>query len=155
MHYPQCNGGGDWSLTLTHLDKNGAACLYGPADDFIIDTGVCQPENPVSQPDCVLQTQYLRGERVARNAEKQYGPFDVTPGTIFKVEMFGSGDPDLYVRFGNPPTRFPGGYECRPYLNGAEESCSLDVPSGTSQAFVMVRGYRAGDYDLLVTFASN
>ncbi|MGH6628758.1 MAG: matrixin family metalloprotease, partial [Burkholderiales bacterium] len=21
MHYPQCNGGGDWSLTLTHMDR--------------------------------------------------------------------------------------------------------------------------------------
>jgi len=26
MHYPQCNGQGDWTLTLTNFDKNGAAC---------------------------------------------------------------------------------------------------------------------------------
>ena len=31
MHYPQCNGKGDWSLTLTVQDKNGIACLYKPA----------------------------------------------------------------------------------------------------------------------------
>ncbi len=41
MHYPQCNGLGDWSLTLPHLDKNGAACVYGPALGFTIDTAVC------------------------------------------------------------------------------------------------------------------
>ncbi|HSO00018.1 MAG TPA: M57 family metalloprotease [Candidatus Nanopelagicales bacterium] len=29
MHYPQCNGTGDWSLVLTNDDKAGAAALYG------------------------------------------------------------------------------------------------------------------------------
>jgi hypothetical protein len=28
MHYPQCNGRGDWSLTLTPKDKSGVACVY-------------------------------------------------------------------------------------------------------------------------------
>lgn len=28
MHYPQCNGTGDWSLTLTNYDKSGAASAY-------------------------------------------------------------------------------------------------------------------------------
>lgn len=41
MHYPQCNGGGDWSLTLTHMDRNGAACVYGPAPGFQIDPKIC------------------------------------------------------------------------------------------------------------------
>ena len=30
MHYPQCNGTGNWSLTLTQDDKTGAASVYGP-----------------------------------------------------------------------------------------------------------------------------
>jgi hypothetical protein len=42
MHYPQCNGKGDWSLTLTTLDKNAIACLYGAAPSFSIDPKVCQ-----------------------------------------------------------------------------------------------------------------
>ena len=29
MHYPQCNGTGNWSLALTTDDKAGAAALYG------------------------------------------------------------------------------------------------------------------------------
>jgi len=46
MHYPQCNGGGDWSLTLTNMDKNGAACVYGPAPGFEIDPKICRvPES--------------------------------------------------------------------------------------------------------------
>ncbi|RXG84336.1 matrixin family metalloprotease [Bradyrhizobium vignae] len=44
MHYPQCNGKGDWSLTLTAQDKNGIACLYGPAPGFTIDTTICKPK---------------------------------------------------------------------------------------------------------------
>jgi hypothetical protein len=27
MHYPQCNGQGDWALTLTAIDNSGAACV--------------------------------------------------------------------------------------------------------------------------------
>jgi type IV pilus biogenesis protein CpaD/CtpE len=29
MHYPQCNGTGNWSLTLTSKDRQGASALYG------------------------------------------------------------------------------------------------------------------------------
>jgi len=42
MHYPQCNGGADWSLKLTHVDQNGAACVYGPAPGFQVDPQICQ-----------------------------------------------------------------------------------------------------------------
>ncbi|HRG46137.1 MAG TPA: M12 family metallopeptidase [Leptospiraceae bacterium] len=31
MHYPQCNGTGDWSLGLTVLDKQGVSSIYGKA----------------------------------------------------------------------------------------------------------------------------
>ncbi len=32
MHYPHCNGKGDWSLRLTRTDKNGAALFYPKLD---------------------------------------------------------------------------------------------------------------------------
>ncbi len=41
MHYPQCNGQGDLSLTLTDLDKNGMACVYGAAPEFTVDQNIC------------------------------------------------------------------------------------------------------------------
>lgn len=41
MHYPQCNGLGDWSLNLTDKDKLGAACLYGPAMGVPFDQTQC------------------------------------------------------------------------------------------------------------------
>lgn len=152
MHYPQCNGLGDWTLTLTDLDRNGAACVYGPAPGFTIDPSLdlesCREE--ISSP-CDPQTKVFQGS-VARSEEEPFGPFSVTPGTVFEANMSGSGDPDLYVRLGRPPTR--NGYDCRPYLAGAEESCSLDVPAGESAAYVMVRGYTAGTFTLKVTHVS-
>jgi serine protease len=44
MHYPQCNGGADWSLKLTHMDKNGAACVYGAAPGFNVDPQICRSQ---------------------------------------------------------------------------------------------------------------
>jgi pseudolysin/vibriolysin len=50
----------------------------------------------------------------------------------------GSGDSDLYVKFGSAPTT--SSYNCRPYLNGNNESCSFSTPS-TGTYYVMLRGY--------------
>jgi len=52
----------------------------------------------------------------------------------------GSGDADLYVKFGSPPTT--SSYDCRPYLNGNNETCSFN-PSQTGTYYVMIRGYRS------------
>lgn len=52
----------------------------------------------------------------------------------------GTGDPDLYVKFGSPPTTTS--YDCRPYVSGPNESC----PIATAQAgtyYVMVNTYAA------------
>lgn len=148
MHYPQCNGGGDWTLSLTDFDGNGAACLYGAAPGFTIDTNVCTPEViPTPPAGCGPQTVSVSGS-VTQGQEVVHGPYAVAPGTEIEVTMMGSGDPDLYLRFGESPTR--GQYDCRPYLSGAQESCSRTVPAGASEVFLMVRGYRAGSYQLTV-----
>ncbi|MDT8408392.1 MAG: S8 family serine peptidase [Wenzhouxiangellaceae bacterium] len=52
----------------------------------------------------------------------------------------GSGDADLYVRFGSPPTEST--YDCRPFLNGNSETCTFSSPqAGTHH--VMLRGFSA------------
>ncbi len=52
----------------------------------------------------------------------------------------GTGDADLYVRFGSEPTTST--YDCRPFLNGNNETCSFASPqAGTWH--VMIRGYQA------------
>ena len=160
MHYPQCNGGGDWTLTLTNFDKSGAACIYGAAPGFVVDPVVCPTAaQPVPVVACGPQTTTINDQRVTQGQEQVHGPFTVLPGSRFEVKMVGDGsapgDPDLYVRFGQAPQRVTGGFACRPFLSGPEENCALDVPAGQTRAFVMVHGYAAAAYDLTVTFTAS
>lgn len=50
----------------------------------------------------------------------------------------GSGDADLYVKFGSAPTDST--YDCRPYRNGNNETCNGSDTDGTY--FVRVKAYR-------------
>jgi len=50
----------------------------------------------------------------------------------------GSGDADLYVKFGSAPTT--SSYNCRPYKSGNAESCTFAVPQAGTY-YVKVRGY--------------
>jgi serine protease len=50
----------------------------------------------------------------------------------------GSGDADMYVRFGSAPTT--SSYDCRPYKNGNSENCNFASTSGGTY-HVMLRGY--------------
>jgi len=66
----------------------------------------------------------------------------------------GSGDADMYVKFGSQPTS--SSYDCRPYKNGNNESCPIsNIQSG--RYYVMLKGYSSysgvslkGDYALSV-----
>jgi subtilisin family serine protease len=50
----------------------------------------------------------------------------------------GTGDADLYVRYGNVPTLAE--YDCGPYLNGNLESCHVTAPAPGTY-YVMLHGY--------------
>jgi serine protease len=148
MHYPQCNGQGDWTLSLTARDQNGIACLYGAAAGFQIDTSVCTPKDgkaPV--------TQTFGPMDIAADELIQIGEFPVAPGSRFRAVMTGdgdaAGDPDLYVKLDAPVSQ--ASYDCRPYSSGPEEECNFDVPADKSTALVAVHGYAAGSYSLTVT----
>ncbi len=52
----------------------------------------------------------------------------------------GSGDADLYVKFGSAPT--DSSYDCRPYKSGNAESCSFASPSAGTY-YVRVKAYSA------------
>ena len=52
----------------------------------------------------------------------------------------GSGDADMYVRFGSRPTT--SAYDCRPYLNGNSETCNI-ATAQVGTYYVMLRGYAA------------
>jgi hypothetical protein len=94
--------------------------------------------------------------------EPQHFAYDVSlaaglsfPQYGFSAEIVGgSGNPDLYVKFGaNPPTT--SSYDCRSNSSGFTESCRLKVKNNTTTARVMVRGAAAGSYALRVTYVGN
>jgi hypothetical protein len=61
------------------------------------------------------------------------------PGGNYRIRMTGTGDADLYVRYGSPPTTSD--FTCRPYTEGSTENC--DVANSSAAVYVMVRGYAA------------
>ncbi|CCQ11819.1 Microbial collagenase, secreted [Pseudoalteromonas luteoviolacea B = ATCC 29581] len=68
--------------------------------------------------------------------------FDVPSGAndLRFVMAGGTGDADLYVKFGSEPTLTS--YDCRPYIGGNSERCDMQIPrAGTYH--VLVRGYNA------------
>jgi len=142
MHYPQCNGSSsdlDWTAT----DAQGVAALYGAPGG--------NPPPPPPPGGGTPQTDTASGS-VAANQWVQYQALSALAGTTFTVTMTGTGDPDLYVRFGAAPTT--ASYSCRPYLDGANEQCSITVPSGQSSAFIGVRGYTSGTFTLNVAWTA-
>src|SRR5690606_22128274 len=52
----------------------------------------------------------------------------------------GTGDADMYVRFGSAPGTTSGTYDCRPYLSGNNESCSFATPQAGTW-YVTLRAY--------------
>jgi predicted phage tail protein len=50
----------------------------------------------------------------------------------------GTGDADLYVRYGEPPTLDR--YDCRPFAGGSTESCQLNLPAPGTY-YVMLNAY--------------
>ncbi len=139
MHYPHCNGTNP-ALSFTESDAAGAAVLYGlPGQD------------PVDPP--APDGEYRESFSVAKDEIRAVAPLSVKPGTLFRAQLTGTGDADLYVRFGDAPTLEL--FDCRPYLDQTStETCTLDVPATASTAHVMVHGYAAATVDLVVTYTS-
>jgi serine protease len=146
MHYPQCNGTGDWSLTLTAKDIAGAAALYGAG------TGGTGGAGGGTGGTTGTPSTATASGTVAAGGTVNYQPITVLAGTEFKVAMTGTGDADLYVRFGAAPTTST--YACRPYLTGTAETCTVTVPAGQTAGYIQVRGYAAATYNLAINYTA-
>jgi serine protease len=166
MHYPWCQGGtntGD--LALTARDIQGISSLYGaPGTNPVcgnrtVEAGEqCDDGNTTSGDGCSSTCQIeggtpttdVKSGSVARNAFSHLAPYTVKPGTTFSAVMTGTGDPDLYVRWGAQPTTTT--YNCRPFTSGASETCTLTVPPNVTTAFVSVRGFTRATYTVTTTY---
>ncbi len=134
MHYPQCNGVGN-SLTFSQSDYDGAAELYGPANATSDDV----PTGGSAQ------NQSSSGD-LAAGEEEHLVALEVVGGSPLEIRMSGTGDADLYLRFDAQPSTTQ--FDCRPYREGSLETCSVDVPLGVGQVFIMVRGYTDASYTI-------
>ena len=139
MHFPSCNGTGDWSFTLSALDGQGAAALYG-----------LPGTQPPPEPGPGTPTSATASGTLALGQSANHGPYDVVANSYFKVVMSGTGNPDLYVSFGTAPTATS--FYCRPALSGASETCNVLVPEGQTKAYIMVKSSNTATYSLSIDY---
>ncbi len=118
---------GNYTVTLTVTDNDNRTdsltktVTVGDVNDGELSNGV--PVSNLSGSTGETQEFYL-----------------VVPADATKVTFTmsgGSGDADLYVRFGSKPTT--SAYDCRPYTGGNNETCEFNAQAGTY--YVMVRAY--------------
>ena len=78
---------------------------------------------------------------VARRSWLRY-TWDIPAGnSLLEFEITGgSGDADLYIRYGSQPST--SAYDCRPYLTGNNEKCTFSNPAGGTW-HIGIRGYQA------------
>jgi serine protease len=149
--YPDCsNGDMRAAMALSALDKgaSGRDTQYGHgiiqakamSDLFANGCDVGAPPPP-PEPESLangVAEGPINGGAGDELHYKMVVPADAT-NLSFSISG-GTGDADLYVKFGDKPTTT--NYDCRPYLNGNNESCDFSVPN-QGDYYVMVRGYTA------------
>ncbi|HEX5306006.1 MAG TPA: pre-peptidase C-terminal domain-containing protein [Dyella sp.] len=83
----------------------------------------------------------LTGQAAATGADLNYTVAVPTGASNLVISISGgTGDADLYTKFGSAPTL--SSYDCRPYVAGNSESCSVASPSAGTY-YVKVHGYSA------------
>ncbi len=134
---------GTYTVTLTVNDGNGGTDSTSASVTVTAPPSGCGSDPDPATPNLVSG----QSESVAVSS----GAWDhfkicVSAGSTLDVDMSGPScsilscpvDADLYVRKGAKPTT--SSYDCRPYISGNSESCSLTAAS-TDWYYVSVHGY--------------
>jgi serine protease len=88
----------------------------------------------------IANGQIITGQSGALNQQTFYR-VDVPAGVNLTISTSGgTGDADLYVRFGSRPTTAT--YDCRPFISGNSESCNVASTQAGSY-FIMLNGFAA------------
>jgi len=103
------------------------------------DFGTTAPPPPPLEDD-VLEKGVSKTGLAGNRLDETFYTMEVPVGaTELNFDMSGgTGDADLYVKFGSAPTT--SSYDCRPYRSGNTENCNF-VTASTGTYHVMVRAY--------------
>jgi vibriolysin len=122
--------------------------LYGATEKTAVETAWCAvgvgtcPTGGTTPPTSNVLTNgvAVTSLSAAKNADIVY-TMDVPAGAtnISFTTSGGTGDADMYVKFGATPTDST--YDCRPYKTGNNESCTVTSTDGTY--YVRVKAYSA------------
>ena len=100
---------------------------------------------------CALQSGVAVSQTVGYH-QWEYFCIDVPAGSsILSVTISGTGDVDLYTRFGSQPTSSQ--WDCRPYIGGSSETCNHTGPSAGTW-WVGLYGYSGGTVSLTATYTN-
>jgi microbial collagenase len=133
---------GTYSVTLTVTDNQGATATATTTATITSDPSSNVLINGVSQPISGVQ-----GSETLYTINVPAGATDLS----FAISG-GTGDADIYVKFGAAPTS--SSYDCRPYLSGNEETCNItNLQAGTYH--VMVKGYSSYTTNLIASFTAS
>jgi len=161
-----CGAAGNVCVKLNNTEKVCAVeCLhdkgctadqvcrqFGSASTGYLRGMACVPKTlscNVEPPPPVAKEYAAQGD-LKKNEKKSY-VVEVGEGARnIVITMIGTGDADLYTKFGTAPTTSK--YTCRPYKNGSEETCKhTKATAGTLQ--IMVNGYSAqSHFEIKVTW---
>ncbi len=122
--------------TARSFPASCSGCGSGIADATAAIAAITGGGGPPPPPATELNESNLSGA----TGSQTFFTLDVPAGAsdLSFVMSGGTGDADLYVRFGSPPTTST--YDCRPFRWGNDETCDFANPqAGTYH--VMVRGY--------------
>ncbi|MCG8429447.1 MAG: M12 family metallopeptidase [Chromatiales bacterium] len=144
------NSGATASFTVTadnnyNVDNVGGTCPAGSWNTSTYTTGAIASNCSVSFSFTAISTQQLQngtpltGLSGAQNSSAYYA-LDVPSGASNLIigTSGGSGDVDLYVRFGSHPST--NSHDCAPYLNGNSETCTFSTPL-VGTYYILLNGY--------------
>ena len=120
---------------------DAATDLYGAASAQVAAIEAAWTSVGVTPPldYTVIDTQSSLAASSGNSVDFTYTTAPSSQGIAFAIAG-GSGDADLYVRFGAAPTTTT--YDCRPYATGNTESCSFE-PSDIGTYFVSIQAYQS------------
>jgi serine protease len=123
-------------------DKTGFGLVQAKATSDLLGSTCGSTTTPPPTGDGELQNGVAEtGLSANRNGELDFTLQVPAGATDLTFDMAGgSGDADLYVKFGSAPTT--SSYDCRPYVGGNTESCPI-ANTQTGTYYVKVIGYSA------------